>query len=372
MKRSARRCAAALLGAAVAATAAPALADPVDVTVQTSAGSRQFAVQDLTGAALTGIHLGPGGQQPFRTTVADQGFQDLTAGYTVTAKMNNLYLHTGDPSAPDYSVAVPSSAVSLQYGTSPLSALGLDLSVLPKLSITGTLQSCADLDAGVKTALGLDPLGAVLDLTDTALLNLCDKLLVADNTAVTLAVDSMLQQVQPAVSDLADLPAALTGAQPGAFTHPDFSAGTIGAGDTAGAAAASGPATTLSVMTGTPGMSTALSNAIATSVNDAIGTLPLTTGDGTPAQAALADVVAALSSSADAGVAAVGTALGALDATRQSALANTLVADLVPPALADILSMSGQYHAFPVLKATPTTPQPGVYKGTLTVTFVQQ
>ncbi len=39
--------------------------------------------------------------------------------------------------------------------------------------------------------------------------------------------------------------------------------------------------------------------------------------------------------------------------------------------LADIKGITGGYYAFPILKAVPTTPVPGTYNGTMTVTFVQ-
>lgn len=370
MKRSTRRHAAATLGLAVLATAAPALAENVDVALQTIPGSRQFAVQDISGGELTAIDLGSGGQQPFRTVVTDSTFQNVTQGYDVSAKMNNLYLHTGNPLAPDFGTKVPSSEVSLQYGTSPLSALGLDLTVLPKVSVSGTLQSCPELDATTKSLLGLDSLGAVLDLTDTALTTLCSKLLLADNQAVTGTVDSALQEIQPTLTSLADLPAALTGAQPGPFTNADYANG-IGVGDTAGASGAPA-ATSLGIMTGTPGLSSALRDAITAAVTTSIGSLPLTAANDTGSQTTVAAAIAMLSSSTTTAVAEVGTALSALDAAKQSALLNTLTGAVAVPVLGDIRSISGRYYAFPVLKATPTTPVPGTYKGTMTVTFVQE
>lgn len=369
MKRSTRRHAALVLGVALAATAAPAFAEGVDVSLQSTPGSRQFAVQNISGAPLTAINLGSGGQQPFRTVVTDTTFQNLTQGYNVNAKMNNLYLH--NDTTPVFGTKVPSSEVSLQYGTSPLSALGLDLSVLPKVSVSGTLQSCAELTDSVKTLLGLSTsvTGVLTGITDPLLLDLCTKLGAADNKAVTGTVDGALQQVQPTINSLADLPAALSGAQPGPFTAADYANG-IGAGDTAGATGAPA-ATSLGIMTGTPGITSALSSAIQSLLATALGS-NLTAADDAGAKSSRAAAIALLSNSTDPAIAAVGASLSLLDATKQSSLLNTLTGTVALPVLGDIKSLSGRYYAFPILKATPTTPEPGVYKGTMTVTFVQQ
>lgn len=355
------------------AAALPALADPVVVSLADAPGSRQFEVQSISGGPLSSIDLGSGGSQPFRTVVTDSEFKNLTAGYSVSATMNNLYLEDGDGGY-DWGTSVPSSDVRLDYGTSPLSALGVSFPVLPQLTVSGTLQSCADLDGPTKSLLGLDPLGGLLDLTDTALLNLCSALLTADDAGVVATVDSTVQQVSSDLTSalaLADLPTALTGAAAGAFTHPDYSAGTIGAGDTADRTGAP-EATALTIMTGTPGMATALQDVITAKVQAALSGLPLTSATGS-AKTSVAALLEELGASADTAVANVATALGALDAARQSAVLNTLTSHaLVPPALTDLLSLSAQYYGFPILKATPSTPLAGTYKGTMTVTFVQQ
>ncbi len=366
-----RLVAVAAIGSSLAAVALPASAEGVAVSLTDAPGSRQFAVQDISGNPLTAINLGTGGVQPFRTTVTDSAFKNLTSGYSVSAKMNNLYLQVGGN--PDFTQKVASKDVSLQYGTSPLSALGVAFPVLPRLTVSGTLRSCANLDSATKTVLGLSPLGAVLDLTNTALLNLCTALLAADALPVTATVSSTTQEVTSAVTSalaLADLPAALTGATPGAFTNADYSAGTAGAGDPAAVGAPA--ATSLGIMTGTPGMSTALQTLLTSTVTTALNGLPLTSATD-PAKTGISGLLTVLSGSTTTAVASVGTALSVLDATKQSAVLNTLTGlAVVPPALTDLLALSGQYYGFPVLKATPTTPVAGTYKGTMTVTFVQQ
>ena len=67
----------------------------VPVTLPSLGGVRQFAVETVSGTELTGLDLGTGGQQPFRTRVTDTAFANLTQGYSVSATMSNLYLKTG-------------------------------------------------------------------------------------------------------------------------------------------------------------------------------------------------------------------------------------------------------------------------------------
>jgi hypothetical protein len=67
----------------------------------------------------------------------------------------------------------------------------------------------------------------------------------------------------------------------------------------------------------------------------------------------------------------LGNAIAVLSAAKQVALLNTLTSTLVTPVLGDIQTVDGQYFGFPILHATPSTPVPGTYDGTLTVTFVQ-
>ena len=360
----------------VAAVAAPALAVTpscttttvttciagVPVTLTGLGGTRQFAVETISGAELTGLDLGTGGAQPFRTHVTDTSFSVLSENYTVDATMSNLYLNTG--SGNNLAVKIPSSGVSLAYVTNPLSALGLSLTDLPKLSLTGTLASCASLPGAVKTALGLDSLGVpLLALPDLAAVTaLCTAL--GAGAPVTTTVDGVLRTVTPIITSLLDLPTALTGAQAGAFTNPAY-AGTVGASDPAASGAPA--ATPRRIMTGTAGLSAGLLTALTTALNSALSGLPLTTANDAGARTTVAAAVSALQSS----VSLVGNALALLSAAKQVAVLNTLTSTLVTPLLGNIQTVNGQYFAFPILQATPTTPVPGTYDGTLTVTFVQ-
>ncbi len=337
----------------------------VPVTLTSTGGTRQFAVENIGGTELAALDLGTGGSQPFRTHVTDTNFSSLTEDYTVGATMSNLYLKSG--ATHNYTVKVPSSEVALAYGTTPLSALGLSLATLPKLSLSGVLSSCGSLPAAAKTTLGLSAIGAVVDPTDLALVQLCAAL--GTGVPVSGTVDGLLQTVTPAVTSLLDLPTALTGAESGAFTNPAF-AGTVGSADPAAGTAPA--ATPRRIMTGTHGMSAGLQAALTTALNNALAGVPLTSVNDLGARTTLAAVVASLQGSSTAAVAAAGNAIALLgNAAKEVAVLNSMTSTLVPPVLGDILRVSGQYFGFPILQATPTAPVPGVYDGTLTVTFVQ-
>lgn len=368
MTRTARRTTVALVAAAAAvALAAPASADNVDVALGALGGTRQFAVEDVSGAPLTAINLGTGGVQPFRTHITDAGFTNVTKGYTVGATMSNLYLKSG--STYDYSTSVPSSAVSLVYPTNPLAALGVTFPVLPPLSLSGLLPSCLSMDSATKTVLGLDASGLTSNLSVTAL---CTALGSAGVTvgAGTQQVTGLTRTVTAAASNLADIPTQLTGATSGAFTNADYSDASKGFTTAPGASGAPTP-TSLRIMTGTPNMTSALQSEIASKVNTAIASLPLTatTGD---SQMTIAAALSALSSSTDAGVALVGSDLSLLTAAQQSAVINLLSSALGTLGLPNIPSLNGQYYGLPSLKSVPTGLTAGTYDGTLTVTFVQQ
>jgi hypothetical protein len=335
----------------------------VPVTLTGLGGTRQFAVETLAGTELTGLNLGTGGSQPFRTHVTDTTFANLSQGYTVSATMSNLYLNNG--TGHDWAVKVPSSDVSLAYATNPLSALGLSVTDLPKLSLTGTLASCANLPSTVQTVLGLSSLGVPLaSLTDlVAVTNLCTAL--GAGVPVTSTIDGIARTVSPTLTSLLDLPTALTGAEAGAFTSPAF-AGTVGAADPAASGAAA--ATPRRIMTGTPGLTAGLTTALTSALNSALTGVPLTSVNDAGARTTLTAAVSTLQTGA---LSTLGNAIAVLSAAKQVALLNTLTSTLVTPVLGDIQTVDGQYFGFPILHATPSTPVPGTYDGTLTVTFVQ-
>lgn len=362
--------------ATTVAVAAPALAaTSVPVTVVGVGGTRQFAVEDVSGAPLTAINLGTGGAQPFRTHVTDSSFVPAALGgnYDVTATLSNLYLKTGSGSTAsdyDFNVKVPSSDVAIGFGSNPLGVSGLSLADLPRISVSGTLASCLNLDSTLKSILGLDPLGAVIG-TNTALSTLCTTLGVV-GSPVAATVDGQLQTLTTTLTDLTAFPTALSGATGGTFTNPSYAAG-VGALDTAGAAAATAPATSVPLMKGTTAAT--LAPALVTNLLNRLNALalPLTTATGSGALTQTSTVVAALQASTTPVLSQLGAVLSGLTAANQSAALNDIFSTVAPlaPVLADLQGVTGSSFAFPVLRATPKTPVPGTYGGTLTVTFVQ-
>jgi hypothetical protein len=338
----------------------------VPVSVVGLGGTRQFTVEDVTGADLTSLDLGTGGAKPFRTHVADAGFTATGQSYSVSATMTNLYLRQG--AGHDYAVKVPSSAASLGFGSSPLAGSGISLVDLPKLSVTGTLgSSCLGLSSTLKSALGLNLSGLPIDATNTLLSGFCTTLLTDQSVGAT--VDGVLQTVAPVVSSLTDLPTPLSGATGGTFTNPSFASGTVGANDPAanGTTPTSVPIMTGGALNLTAGLTSALTSAL----NSALTGLPLVSADDTGARTTLAAAVAALSSSGDAITSKLGAVLNTLSAANQVTVLTSLASSLVAPVLGDVASLNGNYYGFPILQATPSTPVAGTYDGTLTVTFVQ-
>lgn len=376
MRRLARPGAALAAVTALGALSGPALAAGVDVTVVGLGGTRQFAVEDLSGAPLTALDLGTGQAKPFRTRVTDAGFLPASAAtddYTVTATLSNLYLKTG-PSTYSYAVTIPSSALAIGFGSTPLAGSGVSLRDLPTLSLTGTLSSCLALSDPLKAALGLGTSGLLdglpLDPTDTALKTLCTTLLTS--TSLTATVDGVVQELTPAITDVLDLPSQLGGAVGGPFTHASYASGTVGAGDTSGAAGAPTP-TSVSLMSGTHNLSAGLVAALTSVLTDRLSGLPLVSTAATPTASTLDAVVAGLSTTGNTLASQLSAVLATLSAADQATVVNGLGLRVTPltPRLADIAGVTGSYFSFPILTASPGNPVAGTYGGTMTVTFVQ-
>lgn len=375
MARTNRTLTAAIAATTAVALAGPALADTVTsnvaVTITGIGGTRQFAVEDLTGAPLSALDLGTGGAEPFRTHVTDTSFLPTGSGdYTVSATMSNLYLKTGATTY-NYAVKVPAKDLSIGFGSNPLSGSGIGLVTLPKLSVTGALTSCASLPSSLKTALGISLSGVVQDVTNLTLVNFCT--LAGTAAPVAATVDGTLQNLHPVVSSVADLPSALAGATGGAFTNASYADDTVGAGDTAGKAGAD-PATSVSLMTGTRTLSSNLVTALTSALTSILAGLPLVSTTGAQAKTTVEALVAALTKTGQSLAAnSLGNVLSTLSANDQVTLLTAVVQGVVPqaPTLADVKAVNGQYFSFPVLTAAPTTPVAGTYGGTMTVTFVQ-
>ena len=376
MRRLARPTTALAAVTTVVALAGPALAASVDVTVVGLGGTRQFSVEDLSGATLTELDLGTGQAKPFRTRVTDTGFLPTSAAsddYTVTATLSNLYLKSGS-STYNYAVKIPSSALAIDFGSTPLAGSGISLQDLPKLSLTGTLSSCLALSDPLKAALGLGTSGLLdglpLDPSNTALTTLCATLL--STQSLTATVDGVVQDLTPTITDVLDLPSQLSGAVGGPFTNASYAAGTVGAGDTSGASGAPSP-TAVSLMSGTHNLSAGLITALTSVLNDALSGLPLVSTAATPTKSTLDAVVAGLSTTGNTLASQLSAVLATLSAADKATVINGLGLTATPlaPVLADIAGITGSYSAFPILTASPDNPVAGTYGGTMTVTFVQ-
>jgi hypothetical protein len=377
MRRLTRPGAALAAATTALALAGPALAASVDVTITGLGGTRQFSVEDLTGATLTALDLGTGQPKPFRTHVQDASFLPLSAAsddYSVTATLSNLYLKTG-ASTYNYGVKSPSSALAIDFGSTPLAGSGITLQDLPKLTLGGTISgTCLTLSNTLKTALGLGTSGLLdglpLDPGNTALTTFCATLLTTQS--VTSTVDGVVQNLTPTIGSVLDLPSQLGGATGGTFTNASYAAGTVGAGDTAGAAGAPTP-TAVSLMTGTHNLSAGLITALSSALTSALSGLPLVSTAVTPTKTTIDAVVAGLATTGN----TLGQQLSAVLATLTDANKATLINGLgltatpLAPVLADISGITGSYYAFPILTATPNNPVAGTYGGTMTVTFVQ-
>lgn len=356
--------------AVTVAAPAPALAadGPNDVAVSLSAtgGTRQFDVlQTGTTQPLSSLDLGSTGSRSFRTRVRDEHFETLTRGYDVTATMSNLYLVHGDGSH-DPAVKVPSSQLSVSAGG--LRADALAVSLLPRLSVEGTLASCPALPDAVKTSLGI-PLGAGLPALLTGLhgplLALCTAL-GATGAPVAGTVDGALQQVTTAVADVAELPNALTAGAGRAFDDADYAHDRVAAldPDRAGAPAATGVDVMSGAAAGT--LPAELVTALRTELTAALAGVPLVSATDTGAATTVSRALGTVTDTA------VRRAVAGLTSAQQAELLRTLPVTLLDPVLASVKGVTTAYYATSTLSAVRNAPVPGVYDGTLTLTFVQR
>lgn len=356
--------------AAACALAAPALADNVSVTLTGAGGTRQFSVEDMSGAPLTALDL-TNNAQPFKVHVADSSFLPSAGqgNYTVSATMSNLYLKTGQ-STYNYAVKIPSSQLSIGFGGNPLSTSGISLVDLPKLNLTGSL-TCDPLNLqSLSTTLGLGTVGSLAAGVLTQLTNLCTAITTAGGTgAVAATVDGALQTLSLAVNNVLDSPSALSGATGGTFTNASYDSGTVGAGDTAGASGAPS-ATQVTLMQGTQSLSAGLISLIQNALDSG---LPVVSSTGAAAETTTLAVTTALQTANTAMDTALRNLLLTLTASQAASAINGALhlAGFSTPTLSDIQAVTGSYYSVPVLQAAARTPVAGTYGGTMTVTFVQ-
>lgn len=374
----------ALLALGAAATGAAA-ADVSSVTVSAAAtnGSRQFLVEDLTGAQLTALDLGTSGQgQLFQTRVKDTDYTAYGSPFTASMEMTNLYKKDG--AVIDYATMVPSSKIAVGYASVPTDLAGVNLAALPTISVAGLLPKCGSLStllngtgSSLLSGTGLlDPVLGLVGLSGAAA-PLCNALggsLAATGPAVE-GVDGVVvplaeEVLTPALDAVASLPVSVTGStEAGNFANASYLG--AGADDTAKSAT---PATARKVLAGTPNGALDL----ASLVSPLLDGLPLFSADplGTDGLTSVSSVVSALQASTDGAVASVGNALAGLSALEQTRILSGLTEVGGNPiaTLADTVldRISGTYRSFPRLTADLNGAPTGTYTGTMTITFVQE
>lgn len=320
------RIAAILAGASLlaAAAVAPSQAQTdVDVTLSEAAGSRTLYVENMVGESLTSLDFGAARSLPFRVRVVDSDFDRQS--FSVTATMTNMYLDNG---ALDYTTAIDSADVSLGSQAQPLNVFGVTATVQPLVDTVTTITDlllCADL--------GLTILGGVqceIELSN----------LVGNLQTVEVPVD---------LSQLTKLPIIPQANDTGPFTNAEYGAG-VGTGDPSPSV---DPATSLGVLAGGLGPTSALSE-----IEAMLATTPLATL--VPEETVVSALVAAY------------PLLGELSTADIDALLTQTVGSVVPLTLTEIVAQTGTYMSLPTLNVNvPAGTTPGDYRGTLVVTALQ-
>lgn len=364
----------ALLAAIVAAVtvAGPALAadvsttKPVMVLLAGDMPSRTFAVENVSGGALSSIDLGRGGGQPFRTRVVDEELTGSYGGFDVEAEMSNFYRKDG--STYEWSSMIPSSSASLEFPASPVAASGVVFSVIPKIQLSAS-ETCANSD-DVRSALGLPLLGSlpILGTLTGVTKTVCDALAAA--TTGNAVVSGAEATVNSALTALTDLPVKLTGAVGGssqAFTNASFAPGSVAEGRGSGQPAA----TKVPIMSGSTDPSADLIAQVQSTLNG-LTALPLVSSTGVGSKLSLDQLLGGLQASTGS-LKTLGDAVASLtSSSSQLSVLNQLTGTVQAVTGADLSSIGGQYVGLPTLKAAPTSvPAAGQYAGTLTVTFIQ-
>jgi hypothetical protein len=378
MNRSTR---ALLLVGVLAATAAPAFADSVTVNASTTSASRQLKVLDMAGQPLSAVTLSPGHGQPFQVQVVDSGFHNLTSsnGFSVSATMNNLYKVTGTNTY-DYGTSIPSSDLSIDYQTNPIRAFNPVASALGSVTIGGVLPTCST-TAGVSTVVGLPNL--MTDILTANPLNgaslvtsLCNELTspvtVANAGPVALPSATSVSLTSLLPSDLPfNLGSSLgTDYDKGPFTHADYSAGSIGASDSAAPGTWASVVTAHKLITGKAGLTSALSSAVTSALQGAINGLPLSSASGAGAVLPVASVISAVNNLGGTFATLAGT-LSQIPAADATALLNKLTGTLGTPSLSDLSNVGQTSASLPIITYSGVTSVPtGNYQGTMTVTLV--
>lgn len=312
---------------AVGATAVSAQAQTIPVGVTQSGGTRTITVEDLTGAPLSSLELGTSRSLPFRVHVVDTTYD--RKAFTTEATMTNLYKSTG-ASTYDYGTQIASAKISLARLTAPVDALSISSVLKPAFTVVATIT---------------DPL-----LCATASLPVVGGVC---TTNLSSQLDGVQQTVSSTVdlSQLTKLPLIPQAPAPGPFTTPSFQG--IGAGDTAGIAAANGaiptPHQVVGGVLGTSDYLAAAKTALTTLVAGAPAANVIAGGENT--------LLAALTNTIN------------VPSILPSQV--TFVASLVDPTAANVLSQTGTYYSYPVLNVDTTGAAQGAYRGTLVLTTIE-
>ena len=357
-----------LAGAAMPAFAATS--DLTKVTYVVPDGTRQFKVTEIDGTTpLADFTFDSTRQKAFRTVVNDVNRPLLSDGYQVNAEMTNLYRVMG--AGHDFENPIPSKNLTLTYGSTPLAA-SATLPVVPRVSLTGTLGTCADGDVagalGIPVVTSVAALDPVFVLLSPLMKTVCTELSMLADAArtVDVTVDGALASVTAPLS-LSDLPFTLTGGESGRFTNPSFD-GPIATLDPA-AAATPPAATARRLMTGNPLASVGDVRLMLQALTDKLA----------------ADLPATLIASDNSGVATLTAALAAISSENGPLVSTVsrlpvqdqldmlllLTQDLVDVDLTALTTVTAQYDAYPVLQVAEYATQQGTYEGTLVVDFFE-
>jgi hypothetical protein len=303
-----------------------------------SSAGRTLLLYDTAGQPLSALDLSSG-TKSFVAEVLDSSYG--LAGFTVQASMSNLYgYNNGTWSC---TASIPSSSVSIATPSSLLDLSGLGSSLTPKFVVNGNLSSVL---GSLVTTLGL----STATVTNAAVTGLGQTL-----SQSQLAGGATGQIIGSQLSTLAgDLPVQLLAGSGGAFANP--------AADPTGAncGQSGSSATQVGVMNGvsnTAGLNSDLSGVLSQ----------------LPSQSATTYITDGYMDS-NSVVSAVATALGIpinLLSPFTSAIENTLTVSLAStPLTSGLTTESGTYASSPAMTVNTTGVPNGSYRGTLTITEV--
>ena len=343
------------VAALAAATAAPALAAssgvPVSFASAAPGGTRTLVLDDTQGNALTALDMSSG-TNSFIAKVLDSN-NYVNKGYTVQATMSNLYGFNSGTGTWNCNQVVPSSKLSLTSPSSLLNVTGLAAGLTPVFSLSGNLSGILGglLGLGSGTISGSPVTGLAQSLTQGNLVG-------AGNTGNLFG--STLTGL------LGQLPIGILGNTTGsAFTNPDIDP----TGSNCNIVTSGTNATQVPVMSGTANGSGLLSD-----VTNLVESLTGTTGTGLPNATQLISAGLLNQGSVLSLVCSVlSIACNLLSGLQITNILNTLTDNLTTSPLtllSGVTGQSGTYSSQPGMAINTSGITAGGYKGTMTVTLV--